>query len=81
MRKSLNKLLTLWFIKLFSVEPFRSRAALLKGEAGIVTDKRPCGCVLTGEHQPDKHLWIFTLDYSHCQQMKEVIHNLTEVLP
>jgi len=81
MVKSLNQLINAFFLKLFRIEPFRSRLNLLQGKAGIVTDKRPCGCILKGEHQPDKHLWIFTLDYSNCKQMKEFIHNLQEVLP
>jgi len=61
------------FSKFFNVEPFKSRTALLKGTAGIITVQQPCGCILKGEHQPDKHLWIFQYDYSKCKQMKHAL--------
>jgi len=28
----------------------------LEGSAGIVTQTRPCGCLLKAEHIPEKHL-------------------------
>lgn len=50
---------------------FRSRLQVLKGKAGIVTEELPCGCLLKGEHIPEKHLWLFTVDYSKCKNHKD----------
>jgi len=74
----MNPITTL-FKMLFNREPFRTRINLLRGKAGVVTDQRPCGCVLKAEHQPDKHLWTFQLDYSKCKQLTEVIQDIIEV--
>jgi len=78
-RLTLQELIYVLFLRFFDIEPFRSRMRLLKGEAGIVEDRRPCGCILKGQHEPEKHLWTFTLDYSNCKQMKAFITDIMEI--
>jgi hypothetical protein len=53
---------------------FWNMVRMLKGAAGKVTENHPCGCVLTAEHDPQKHVWVYTLDYSKCQQRDSVTH-------
>ena len=66
--------------RLFSIEPFKSKLCLLKGEAGIVTHQFRCGCILKAEHQLDKHLWTFQYDYSKCKESTDKIKEIMEVM-
>jgi len=43
-----------------------SAIRLLEGEKGVWSQKVHCGCFLEAEHQPEKCLWIFTMNYSDC---------------
>ena len=44
---------------------------LLGGQRGTFEQKADCGCILKAEHNPERRMWTFTMDYSNCADYKE----------
>jgi len=34
---------------------------------GMRTLTKSCGCFLKAEHDPKRHIWVLTIDYSKCR--------------
>jgi len=44
---------------------------LFVGEkAGVITTTKSCGCIAEVVHDPKRHVWSLTIDYSNCKNQQ-----------